>query len=87
MLSGGKGIVDALLARGLRELHAVCRLDTHRFGYELRLEVNGLMSRTQVCRSTDESSQGRLASIFEHAQEGRARKMRINKMRIKRSRT
>ena len=40
--------------KGVRELHAVCRLDTHRFGYELRLEVNGLMSRTQVCRSTDE---------------------------------
>ena len=41
--------------KGLRELHAVCRLDTHRFGYELRLEVNGLMSRTQVCRSTDDA--------------------------------
>ena len=32
--------------KGLRELHAVCCLDPHRCGYELRLEVNGLMWRT-----------------------------------------
>jgi hypothetical protein len=37
-----------------RELCAVCLVQTHLFGYELRLEVNGLLSRSQVCRSRDE---------------------------------
>ena len=37
-----------------RELHAVCSLQTHKFGWELVLEVNGLLSRSQVCRSRDE---------------------------------
>jgi hypothetical protein len=37
-----------------RELHAVCSLQTHQLGFELRLEVNGLLSRSQVCRSRDE---------------------------------
>ena len=34
---------------GARE--AVCRLFSHQFGWQLRLEVNcGLFSRSQVCR-------------------------------------
>jgi hypothetical protein len=37
-----------------RELHAVCSLQTHRFGSEVVLSVNGLLSRSQVCRSRDE---------------------------------
>jgi len=37
-----------------RELHAVCSLQTHKFGWEVVLEVNGLLSRSQVCRSRDE---------------------------------
>ena len=37
-----------------RELHAVCSLQTHRFGWELVLGVNGLLSLSQVCRSRDE---------------------------------
>jgi hypothetical protein len=37
-----------------RELHAVCSLQTNLFGWELVLEVNGLLSRSQVCRSRDE---------------------------------
>ena len=40
--------------KGERELHAVCSLHTHRLGWELVLEVNGLLSRSQVCRSRDE---------------------------------
>ena len=37
-----------------RELHAICSLQTHKFGWEVVLEVNGLLSRSQVCRSRDE---------------------------------
>jgi hypothetical protein len=37
-----------------RELCAVCLLQTHQLGWELRLEVQGLLSRSQVCRSRDE---------------------------------
>jgi hypothetical protein len=40
--------------RGDRELRAVCSLQTHIFGFELVLKVQGLLARTQVCRSTDE---------------------------------
>jgi hypothetical protein len=40
--------------KGERELCAVCSLQTHQLGWELRLEVNGLLSRSQVCRSRDE---------------------------------
>ena len=29
----------------------MCRLFTHLFGWELRLEVNGEVARTQVCRA------------------------------------
>ena len=62
--------------KGLRERHALCRLDTPRFGYELRFEVNGLMSRTQVCRSKDEvldlSEQWRAAMLEKGWQEKRS---------------
>jgi hypothetical protein len=37
-----------------RDLHAVGSLQTHVFGFKLLLEVNGLLSRSQVCRSRDE---------------------------------
>ena len=40
--------------RGDRELRAVCSLQTHQLGFELVLEVNGLLSRSQICRSRDE---------------------------------
>ena len=40
--------------RGDRELEAVCSLQSHVFGWELVLTVNGLLSRSQVCRSRDE---------------------------------
>jgi len=40
--------------KGERELHAVCSLQTHVVGWEVVLEVNGLLSRSQVCRSRDE---------------------------------
>jgi hypothetical protein len=40
--------------KGECELHAVCSLQTHRFGWEVVLEVQGLLSRSQVCRSRDE---------------------------------
>jgi hypothetical protein len=38
----------------VRELRAVCSVQTYQLGWELRLEVNGLLSRTQVCRTIDE---------------------------------
>ena len=44
----------AAQAKGGSELHAVCSLQTHKFGWEVVLEVNGLLSRSQVCRSRDE---------------------------------
>ena len=40
--------------KGDRELRAVCSLQAHQLGFELVLEVNGLLSRSQVCRSRDE---------------------------------
>ena len=40
--------------KGDRELRAVCSLQTHRFGWGVMIEVNGLLSRSQVCRSRDE---------------------------------
>ena len=45
---------DLHKVKGERDLHAVCSLQTHRFGWEVVLEVNGLLSRSQVCRSRDE---------------------------------
>ena len=38
---------------GDRELHAVRALQTLKFGWEVVLEVNGFLSRLQVCRSRD----------------------------------
>ncbi len=32
----------------------VCRLFSHQFGWELRLDVNGALQRSQACRSEDE---------------------------------
>jgi hypothetical protein len=37
-----------------RELTAACGLWSHQLGWELRLDVNGLLARSQVCRSRDE---------------------------------
>jgi hypothetical protein len=37
-----------------RDLHAVCSPQTHRFGWEVMLEVNLLLSRSQVCRSRND---------------------------------
>ena len=37
-----------------QQLEAVCRLVSHQLGWELRLEVNGDLQRSEVCRSTDE---------------------------------
>jgi hypothetical protein len=37
-----------------RELLAILCLPSHRFGWELVLDVDGAMVRSQVCRSTDE---------------------------------
>ena len=37
-----------------RDLRAVCSLQTHVLGWEVVLEVNGMLSRSQVCRSRDE---------------------------------
>jgi hypothetical protein len=34
--------------------HAVCRLWSHPLGYELRLEVDGSLIRSQVAKSDDE---------------------------------
>jgi hypothetical protein len=33
---------------------AVCRLFSHQFGWELLLETNGALQRSQVCRSQDD---------------------------------
>ena len=40
--------------KGSRTLTATCTLFSHELGHELRLDVCGLMSRTKVCRSSDE---------------------------------
>ena|SRR5436190_15179181 len=49
--------------KGSRELRAACRVQTHHFGLELVLTVQGLLSRSQVCRSADE-----LLETIEHWQ-------------------
>ena len=41
-------------ARGEKPLTAVCKLWTHRLGWELRLEVNGDLQRCDVFRSQDD---------------------------------
>ena len=52
-VSLGKGF-ELRKRKGDRELRAVCSLQTHQLGFELVLEVNGVLSRSQVCRSRDE---------------------------------
>ena len=54
-VSLGKGF-ELHKRKGERQLHAVCSLQTHVFGWEVVLEVNGLLSRSQVCRSRDGSA-------------------------------
>jgi hypothetical protein len=41
-------------ARAGRQLEAVCHVVTHALGWELRLEVEGSLQRSQVCRTQDE---------------------------------
>jgi len=36
------------------QVHRACLLQSHVFGWELVLTVNGLLSRSQACRSRDE---------------------------------
>ena len=40
--------------RGDRVLEAICTPQSHVFGWELVLTVNGLLSRSGACRSRDE---------------------------------
>jgi hypothetical protein len=35
-------------------LEAICHLQTHQFGWELVLTVNGNLQRTEVCRTQDD---------------------------------
>jgi hypothetical protein len=40
--------------RGERRLDAICRLMSHQFGWEVVLDVNGELQRSQVCQSQDD---------------------------------
>jgi hypothetical protein len=40
--------------RGDKRLEASCRLWTHQLGWEVRLEINGDLQRSEVFRSQDE---------------------------------
>jgi hypothetical protein len=40
--------------RGDKTLSAVCRLVTHQLGWEVRLELNGDLQRSEVFRSQDD---------------------------------
>jgi hypothetical protein len=40
--------------RGDAKFHAVCVLWTHQLGFEVRLEVNGDLQRSEVLRSQDD---------------------------------
>ena len=42
------------LERGDKAHEAECVLLTHQLGFELRLNINGELRRSRVCRSTDE---------------------------------
>ena len=42
-------------SRGETQLQAVCQLWTHNFGWEMRLDVNGELQRSEVFRSQDEA--------------------------------
>jgi len=37
-----------------RQMTSVCRLFTHQFGWELFLEVNGLLQQSAVCRTEND---------------------------------
>ena len=40
--------------RAGRQLEAICWLRTHQLGWEMVLNVNGNLQRSEVCRSQDE---------------------------------
>ena len=40
--------------RGDKKLEAACRLWTHQLGWEVRLEINGDLQRSEVFRSNDD---------------------------------
>ena len=40
--------------RGDKQLQAVCQLWTHNLGWEVRLEINGDLQRSEVFRSQDD---------------------------------
>ena len=40
--------------RGDKQLQAVCQLCTNNFGWEIRLDINGDLQRSEVFRSRDE---------------------------------
>ena len=42
------------MERGEKQFEAVCRLLSHQLGWELRLEVNGDLQRSGVCRTREE---------------------------------
>ena len=44
----------ATKARGNKQLQAAARLWTHQFGWEVRLEINGDLQRSEVFRSQDD---------------------------------
>ena len=52
-VSGGAPF-ELRLCKGNREHRAVCTLCSRAMGWELRREVNGKMTNTQVCHSTDD---------------------------------
>ncbi len=41
-------------ARAGRQLEAACHVVTHALGWELRLDVEGSLQRSQVCRTQDD---------------------------------
>jgi hypothetical protein len=42
------------LRRGGGPQRAICRMFTHQFGHELRLEVKGQLVESRVCRTDDD---------------------------------
>jgi hypothetical protein len=48
----------------------VCSLQTHRSGWEVILEVNGLLSRSQVARGTKCSTCARIGTVPCSSQDG-----------------
>ena len=47
-------LVRVQKSRGDRTFNGVCRLMSHELGWELRLEIDGDLQRSAVCRSQDE---------------------------------